>query len=96
MNDDSTHLKLRLYVAGQTPKSILALTNIKKICDSHLQHNYELEVVDLLLDPKRSEEDHIVAIPTLVRKHPVPIKKVVGDLSNVHNVLVQLRSKAVM
>ncbi len=96
MNDDSTPLKLRLYVAGQTPKSILALTNIKKICDSHLHHNYELEVVDLLLDPKRSEEDHIVAIPTLVRKHPIPIKKVVGDLSNVHNVLVQLRSKAVM
>ena len=96
MTDHASPLKLRLYVAGQTPKSIMALTNIKKICDSHLQEDYELEVIDLLLDPKRSEEDHILAIPTLVRKHPVPTRKVVGDLSNVHNVLAQIRSKGVM
>ncbi|MDO8692704.1 MAG: circadian clock KaiB family protein [Sheuella sp.] len=83
-------LKLRLYVAGQTPKSIMALSNLKKICDAHIGDAYELEVVDLLENPKLSEEDEILAIPTLVRKHPKPVKKIVGDLSNIEEVLAQI------
>nr|WP_255539522.1 circadian clock KaiB family protein [Polynucleobacter sp. JS-Safj-400b-B2] len=81
---------MRLYVAGQTPKSIMALSNLKKICDAHIGDPYELEVVDLLENPKLSEEDEILAIPTLVRKHPKPVKKVVGDLSNIEEVLAQI------
>lgn len=90
VSGETSILKLRLYVAGQTPKSIMALSNLKKICDAHIGDPYELEVVDLLENPKLSEEDEILAIPTLVRKHPKPVKKVVGDLSNIEEVLAQI------
>ncbi len=87
---NSSVLKLRLYVAGQTPKSILALNNLKKIFGESGVTSYELEIVDLLENPQLSEEDHILAIPTLVRKHPQPMKKVVGDLSDFQYVLAQM------
>jgi circadian clock protein KaiB len=82
-------LKLRLYVAGQTPKSMTALSNLKKICEEHLQR-YELEVIDLLKQPQLARGDQILAIPTLVRKLPEPMKKIIGDLSNTERVLVGL------
>jgi circadian clock protein KaiB len=82
--------QLRLYVAGQTPKSITALTNLKKLCETHLAGRYEIEVIDLLKNPKLAAGDQILAIPTLVRKLPTPIKKIIGDLSNETRVLVGL------
>ena len=82
--------RLRLYVAGQTPKSITALANLKRLCDGHLAGRYHIEVVDLLSQPHRARRDEIVAIPTLVRKLPPPIRKIIGDLSNVDRVLVGL------
>ncbi len=82
-------LQLRLYVAGHTPKSMTALANLRKICEEHLQ-NYELEVIDLLKEPQLAKGDQIFAIPTLVRKLPTPIKKIIGDLSNTERVLVGL------
>lgn len=86
---DGNHLwELRLYVAGQTRKSVTALTNLKRICDEHLAGNYVLEVIDLLDDPQRAQTDQILAIPTLVRKVPEPIRKIIGDLSNTDRVLV--------
>ena len=72
----------RLYVAGHTPKSIKAFANLKKICDEHLKGKYHIEVVDLLKNPQLAKGDQIVAVPTLVRKLPEPIKKIIGDLSN--------------
>src|SRR5512147_1995273 len=81
---------LRLYVAGQTPKSITAFANLKKICEEHLKGQYTIEVVDLLENPKLAKGDQIVAIPTLVRKLPEPIRKIIGDLSNTERVLVGL------
>jgi len=81
---------LRLYVAGQTPKSVLALTNLKQICDEHLQGRYEIEIVDLLENPQLARGDQILAVPTLVRRLPEPIKKIIGDLSNTERVLVGL------
>jgi circadian clock protein KaiB len=81
--------KLRLYVAGQTPKSMAALSNLRSICEDHL-HNYELEVIDLLKQPQLARGDQILAIPTLVRKLPTPMKKIIGDLSNTERVLVGL------
>ncbi|WP_437179731.1 circadian clock KaiB family protein [Pelotalea chapellei] len=81
---------LRLYVAGQTPKSITAFTNLKKICEEHLAGRYQIEVVDLLINPKLAKDDQILALPTLVRKLPEPIKKIIGDLSNTERVLVGL------
>jgi circadian clock protein KaiB len=81
---------LRLYVAGQTPKSIRAFANLRKICDEHLAGRYRIEVVDLLEDPQLGRGDQILALPTLVRKLPVPIKKIIGDLSNTERVLVGL------
>jgi circadian clock protein KaiB len=81
---------LRLYVAGQTPKSILALTNLKQICDEHLKGRYEIEIVDLLANPQLARGDQILAVPTLVRRLPEPIKKIIGDLSNTERVLVGL------
>jgi circadian clock protein KaiB len=83
-------LKLRLYVAGQTPKSLAALSNLKKICADHLEGAYELEVIDLIKNPQLAQGDQILAIPTLVRNLPVPIRKIIGDLSNVDRVLVGL------
>ena len=82
--------QLRLYVAGQTPKSMAAFTNLKDICENHLKGKYEIEVIDLLENPKLAKGDQIFAIPTLVRKLPQPIRKMIGDLSNEEKVLVGL------
>lgn len=82
--------ELRLYVAGHTPKSIKAFDNLKKICDEHLKGKYHIEVIDLLKNPQLAKGDQIVAVPTLVRKLPEPIKKIIGDLSNTLRVLVGL------
>ena len=81
---------LRLYVAGQTPKSLAAFANLKKICEEHLKDQYTIEVIDLLENPKLAKGDQILAIPTLVRKLPPPIRKIIGDLSNKERVLVGL------
>jgi circadian clock protein KaiB len=81
---------LRLYVAGQTPKSLTAFANLKRICEAHLQGQYEIEVIDLLDNPQLAAGDQILAIPTLVRKLPAPVKKIIGDLSNTERVLVGL------
>jgi circadian clock protein KaiB len=81
---------LRLYVAGQTPKSMEAFANLKKICEEHLAGKYNIEVIDLLENPQLAKGDQILAIPTLVRKLPEPIKKIIGDLSNTEKVLVGL------
>ena len=82
--------ELILYVAGNTPKSVLALRNLRKYCEEHLENKYRIEVVDLLVNPKLAEGDQIFAIPTLVRKVPVPVRKIIGDLSNEEKVLVGL------
>ena len=82
--------ELRLYVAGQTPKSMTALANLKKYCEQHVKGRYQLEVIDLLQNPQLAEGDQILAIPTLVRKVPQPIRKIIGDLSNQERVLVGL------
>lgn len=82
--------ELRLYVAGKTAKSVTALQNLKKYCEEHLQGQYRIEVVDLLVNPQLAEGDQILAIPTLVRKVPEPIRKIIGDLSNEEKVLVGL------
>ncbi|OWP61981.1 circadian clock protein KaiB [Hymenobacter amundsenii] len=91
---DEEMWELRLYVAGQTVKSVTALANLKKYCEEHLKGRYRLEVVDLLLNPQLAEGDQILAIPTLVRKVPSPIRKVIGDLSNHERVLVGLDLRA--
>jgi len=83
-------VELRLYVAGQTPKSLAALANLNKICKEHLQGRYKLSVIDLIKKPQLAQGDQILAIPTLVRKLPVPIRKIIGDLSNLERVLVGL------
>lgn len=83
-------MELRLYVAGQTPKSVAAFANLKKICDEHLPGQYKIEVIDLLKEPQLAAGDQILAIPTLVRKLPEPVKKIIGDLSNTERVLVGL------
>ena len=80
---------LRLYVAGQTPKSISAIANLKKICEQHLGR-YEVEIIDLMKDPALAMRHQIVAIPTLIRKLPEPLKRIIGDLSNTEKVLVGL------
>jgi circadian clock protein KaiB len=82
--------QLRLYVAGQTPKSMQALQNLNKLCEQYLEGKYTIEVIDLLVNPQLAEGDQILAIPTLVRKVPVPIRKIIGDLSNEQRVLVGL------
>ena len=82
--------ELRLYVAGQTPKSLTAFANLKKLCEEHLAGQYHIEVIDLLKHPQLASGDQILAIPTLVRKLPEPIKKIIGDLSNTERVLVGL------
>ena len=81
---------LRLYVAGQTRKSLTAFANLKKICEEHLQGRYRIEVIDLLENPQLAKGDQILAIPTLVRQLPPPLKKIIGDLSNTEKVLVGL------
>ncbi|HPD21455.1 KaiB-like protein 1 [anaerobic digester metagenome] len=82
--------ELRLYVAGQTPKSIRAFANLKRICEEYLAGKYRIEVVDLMENPQLAQRDQILAVPTLVRKLPPPIKKIIGDLSNTKQVLVGL------
>jgi circadian clock protein KaiB len=82
--------QLRLYVAGQTPKSLTAFSNLKVICENHLKGRYRIEVIDLVQQPQLSKGDQIVAIPTLVRKLPVPVRKIIGDLSDTERVLVGL------
>ena len=82
--------ELKLYVAGNTPKSVAALNNLKKYCEEHLKGQYIIDVIDLLVHPQLAEGDQILAIPTLVRKVPVPIRKIIGDLSNEEKVLVGL------
>jgi len=81
---------LRLYVAGQTPKSLAAFANLKKICEEHLAGRYKIEVIDLLEHPQLAKGDQIFAIPTLVRRLPPPLRKIIGDLSNTEKVLVGL------
>jgi len=83
--------ELRLYVAGQTARSLTAFANLKKVCEEHLSGRYKIEVIDLLVHPQLARGDQIVAIPTLVRKLPEPIRKIIGDLSNTERVLVGLQ-----
>jgi circadian clock protein KaiB len=88
---DAGTWELRLYVAGKTAKSVAAFDNLERLCKEHLAGKYTIEVVDLLLHPQLAKGDQIVAIPTLVRKLPQPIRKVIGDLSNVERTLVGLQ-----
>jgi circadian clock protein KaiB len=82
--------QLRLYVAGSTPKSLTAFANLKRICETHLRSRYHIAVIDLVAQPQLSKGDQIFAIPTLVRKLPVPVRKIIGDLSDTERVLVGL------
>jgi circadian clock protein KaiB len=84
------YFQLRLYVAGQTPKSLQAFANLKKICEEYLMGRYQIEVIDLIENPQLAKGDQILAIPTLVRKLPHPLRKIIGDLSNTERVLVGL------
>ncbi len=98
--DDSAQVdpniwELRLYVAGKTARSVAALENLTRLCEEHLPGKYRIEVVDLLVHPKLAEGDQIIAIPTLVRKLPQPIRKVIGDLSNTERTLVGLAAASV-
>lgn len=88
---DAERWDLRLYVAGQTPKSIAAFDNLKRICELHLPGRYRIEVIDLIQNPKLARDDQIVAIPTMVRKLPTPIRKIIGDLSDAERTLVGLQ-----
>ena len=92
---DSTTEKwnLRLYTAGQSPKSLAALANLKRVCEEHLAGRYSIEVIDLLKNPRLAKDDEIVAIPTLVRKLPEPLRRIVGDLSDTERALVGLQLK---
>jgi circadian clock protein KaiB len=85
--------ELRLYVAGNTPNSIAAFSNLKQICETHMDGRYRIEIIDLLRSPQLASGDQIIAIPTLVRRLPVPIKKIIGDLSNRERVLIGLDLK---
>jgi circadian clock protein KaiB len=82
--------KLRLYVAGQTPNSLTAFENLKKICEQHLEGRYQIEVIDLFLNPQLAKGDQIIAVPTLIRHLPTPVKKIIGNLSNTEKVLIGL------
>jgi len=88
--EPTVNWELRLYVAGQTAKSLLAFANLKRICEEHLAGEYRIEVVDLLKNPQLAKGDQILAVPTLVRKLPEPVRKIIGDLSNTERVLVGL------
>jgi circadian clock protein KaiB len=92
-NEQSAHSErfvLRLYIAGQTPKCVRAFTNLKQICEEHLADRYRIEIIDLLQNPRLAGGDQILAVPTLVRQLPEPVKKIIGDLSNTERVLVGL------
>jgi circadian clock protein KaiB len=91
MSDSPEKWELRLYTAGQTPKSVAALANLKRICEEHLAGTYTIEVIDLMKNPRLAKEDEIIAIPTLVRKIPHPLRKIIGDLSNTERALVGLQ-----
>lgn len=88
--------ELRLYTAGHTPKSVRAFNNLKRICEEHMPGRYQIEVIDLMRNPRLAKEDQIVAIPTVVRKLPQPLRKIIGDLSDTERTLVglQLRSRS--
>jgi circadian clock protein KaiB len=86
----SAKWELKLYVAGQTPKSLQAFANLKRICENHLAGEYRIEVIDLMKNPQLAQGDQILALPTLVRKLPEPVRKIIGDLSNTERVLVGL------
>jgi len=88
---DPEKFQLRLYTAGQTPKSLAAIKNLKKVCEEHFAGRYEVEIVDLLKNPRLAKDDQIVAIPTLVRKLPEPVRKIIGDLSDTERTLVGLQ-----
>ena len=90
IDDIDDKIELRLYVAGETPRSVAALNNLKKICEEHLQGRYCIEVIDLLVNPQLARGDQILAIPTLVRKLPQPVRRIIGDLSRTDKVLVGL------
>lgn len=87
---DSEQFMLRLYVAGQTPKSVAAISNLRKVCQEHLAGRFSIEIIDLIKDPQLAEGDQILAVPTLVRRLPEPLKRIIGDLSNTERVLVGL------
>ncbi len=89
-SDPSAKWRLRLYVAGQTPKSMKALANLKALCENYLAGSYEIEVVDLMENPGLAAGDQVLAIPTLVRRVPEPVRKIIGDLSDEQRVLVGL------
>jgi circadian clock protein KaiB len=93
MTPASEKWELRLYTAGQSPKSLAALSNLKRVCEEHLAGRYSIEVIDLLKNPRLAKDDQIVAIPTLVRKLPEPLRKLVGDLSDTERTLVGLQLK---
>lgn len=93
MKNTAVEYELRLYVAGNTPRSITALNNLNRYCEEHLKGRYKIEVIDLLVKPQLAQGDQILAIPTLVRKVPEPIRKIIGDLSNEEKVLVGLDIK---
>ena len=95
MSEIQDTYELRLYIAGNTPKSSLALSNLKKYCEQHLKGKYAIEVIDLLVQPQLAEGDQILAVPTLVKKVPEPIRKIIGDLSNEEKVLVGLNIRPV-
>jgi circadian clock protein KaiB len=83
--------RLRLYVAGQTPKSLKAISNLKRLCEERLDSRYEIQIVDLVQNPRLAAGDEIIAIPTLVRRLPEPMRKIIGDLSNAERVIVGLQ-----
>ena len=92
---DSNRYVLRLYVAGQTPKSVHAITNLKKICEENLKGRYVLDVIDLYQQPQLAQGEQIIAVPTLIKKLPPPLRRIIGDMSNTERVLVgrDLRKK---
>lgn len=91
MSSNPERWDLRLYTAGQSPKSLAALSNLKRICDQHLPGRYSIEVIDLMKNPRLAKDDQIVAIPTVVRKLPEPLRKIIGDLSDEERALVGLQ-----
>ena len=90
-DEEAETWELRLYIAGQTPRSVVAFANLKRLCEEHLPGRYQIEVIDLLQRPQLAAGDQIVAIPTLVRKLPEPLRRIVGDLSNTERTLVGLQ-----
>jgi circadian clock protein KaiB len=90
LREESNRYVLRLYVAGQTPKSVLAITNIRRICEEELQGQYDLQVIDLYQQPQLAQGEQIIAVPTLIKKLPPPLRRIIGDMSDTERVLVGL------